>query len=79
MGITYRRIGDSYSTRGDRALIRYAAAVVILTRTREDAERAKSEIAHWLQERGLSLSAEKTQICHLTEGFDFLGFKVRLC
>jgi RNA-directed DNA polymerase len=31
----------------------------------------------WLLQRGLRLSEEKTQIVHLTEGFDFLGFNVR--
>jgi RNA-directed DNA polymerase len=30
-----------------------------------------------LEERGLSLSQEKTRIVHLTKGFDFLSFNVR--
>jgi len=35
-------------------------------------------LRRWLAERGLALSEEKTRITHLTEGFDFLGFNVRL-
>ena len=31
----------------------------------------------FLQERGLTLSAEKTHITHITEGFDFLGQHIR--
>lgn len=34
-------------------------------------------MAHWLKARGLTLSVEKTQIVHLCEGFDFLGFHIR--
>jgi RNA-directed DNA polymerase len=38
---------------------------------------AKAIIAEWLQDRGLTLSEEKTKIVHSTEGFDFLGFNCR--
>jgi RNA-directed DNA polymerase len=31
----------------------------------------------WWAERGLTLAAEKTRLGHLTEGFDFLGCRVR--
>ena len=34
-------------------------------------------VAHFLQERGLELSHEKTQITHVEAGFDFLGQNVR--
>jgi RNA-directed DNA polymerase len=34
-------------------------------------------VAHFLKERGLELSHEKTQITHVEEGFDFLGQNVR--
>ena len=30
-----------------------------------------------MQERGLSLSLEKTKVTHISEGFDFLGQNVR--
>ena len=35
-------------------------------------------LTRWLKERGLEFSPEKTRIIHLVEGFDFLGFNVRL-
>jgi RNA-directed DNA polymerase len=31
----------------------------------------------FLQERGLTLSVEKTRITHIEEGFDFLGRNIR--
>ena len=42
--------------------------------TKEDAEQVQETLTAWLKERGLTLSAEKTRIVHLTEGFNFLGF-----
>ncbi len=37
----------------------------------------KPQIARFLQERGLTLSIEKTHVTHINDGFDFLGFNVR--
>ena len=34
-------------------------------------------VAHFLKERGLELSHEKTRITHIEDGFDFLGQNVR--
>ena len=62
----------------ERTVIRYADDFVIMCRTKPDAEKAQAIIAEWLTERGLQLSSEKTRIVHLREGFDFLGFHVRL-
>ena len=77
LGITYVKHGGRWRTNGNRALVRYADDFVIFTETEEDALTARREIAEWLRERGLTLSAEKTKVCHLTEGFDFLGFNIR--
>ena len=35
------------------------------------------DIEAFLKERGLELSPEKTKICHITEGFEFLGLYIR--
>ena len=35
------------------------------------------QLAEWLAPRGLRFNEDKTQIVHLGEGFDFLGFNVR--
>jgi RNA-directed DNA polymerase len=75
-------LGVKYNNRGEvlgkRLLVRYADDFVIFCETKEDAEKAKRETNEWLKIRGLELSEEKTGIVHLTEGFDFLGFNVRL-
>jgi RNA-directed DNA polymerase len=62
---------------GKRAVVRYADDFVCFCESQEDAEKAVALLTEWLQERGLTLSPEKTKIVHLTEGFDFLGFNVR--
>lgn len=74
IGMKFDRKGGS---RGERIIVRYADDFVIFCNTKEDAEKAKTEIADWLIERGLELSKEKTHVRHLSEGFDFLGFNVR--
>jgi RNA-directed DNA polymerase len=75
-------LGIKYNCRGEvigkRAIVRYADDFVCFCETREDAERVQGTLTEWLKERGLTLSQEKTRIVHLTEGFDFLGFNVRL-
>lgn len=60
--------------------IRYADDFVILVAgTREQAEAEKAALAqHLRQVMGLELSAEKTRITDLCEGFEFLGHRVRL-
>jgi RNA-directed DNA polymerase len=63
---------------GKRALVRYADDFVVFCETEEDAHAAKAEIGEWLQGRGLHLSEAKTRVSHLSNGFDFLGFNVRL-
>jgi RNA-directed DNA polymerase len=75
LGITYNRQGRNP---GDRALVRYADDFVVLCKTKADAEQVITTLKAWLAERGLKLSDEKTHVVHLTEGFDFLGFNVRL-
>ena len=51
---------------------------VFLTRCRRSyAERLKDEIRNFLRENcGLELSAAKTRITHVRDGYDFLGFQI---
>lgn len=59
-------------------LVRYADDFVILVRgQRADTEALWDEVSGVLAPMGLSLSAEKTKICHITEGFDFLGWRIQ--
>jgi RNA-directed DNA polymerase len=59
-------------------LVRYADDWVVLVRgTRGDAEALRDQAAAVLASMGLRLSEAKTRICHIDEGFDFLGFRIQ--
>ncbi|CAN5549393.1 group II intron reverse transcriptase/maturase [soil metagenome] len=59
-------------------LVRYADDFVVLVAgTRTDAEKLRAEVAAVLSPMGLRLSHEKTGICHLDEGFGFLGWRIQ--
>ena len=59
-------------------LVRYADDFVVLVHgTRRDAEALWTEVATVLAPIGLRLSDEKTRVCHVNEGFDFLGWRIQ--
>jgi len=59
-------------------LVRYADDFVVMVGgTREHAEALWDETAAVLAPIGLRLSEEKTRVCHIDEGFDFLGFRIQ--
>ena len=59
-------------------VVKYADDFVITGASREVLEtKVKPAVEVFLRERGLELSAEKTSITHIDDGFDFLGFNVR--
>lgn len=59
-------------------VVRYADDFVVLVRgERRHVEALREQITHVLQSIGLVLSPAKTQIVHMSEGFDFLGFHIR--
>jgi len=59
-------------------LIRYADDfVVMVAGQRADAEALWAEVGTVLAPMGLRLSVEKTRVCHLDEGFDFLGWRIQ--
>jgi RNA-directed DNA polymerase len=51
--------------------------VVMVGGTRDDAEALFDEVATVLAPMGLRLSEEKTRVCHIDEGFDFLGWRIQ--
>jgi RNA-directed DNA polymerase len=81
--------GGAMSTLGKRSyrrsrgrptwrIIRYADDFVILVHgSREHTEALREGIATMLAPLGLRLSAAKTQVVHMSDGFDFLGFRIR--
>ncbi|NQE38555.1 group II intron reverse transcriptase/maturase [Microcoleus asticus] len=56
--------------------IRYADDFIITAKSREDIEAIIPTLQEWLKERGLELNQEKTNISHVEEGFNFLGFNI---
>jgi group II intron reverse transcriptase/maturase len=69
-----------WETRGHGVLSRFADDLVVMCRTRAEAERAVVALQAILSELGLSLRRDKTRVLLLKvggEGFDFLGFHHR--
>jgi RNA-directed DNA polymerase len=88
-GKPYARPGDAlrkfrhYERKAGRVVflpIRYADDFVVLVNgTEEQARAEKEELAVFLREQmKLTLAPEKTHVTALTEGFEFLGHRVRL-
>lgn len=68
-----RRVGQA-----NWRVVRYADDFVVLVHgTRADVEALREEIAQMLQPLGLRLSESKTRVVHMSEGFDFLGFRIQ--
>lgn len=76
----YKSIGAAVTARRKAKVnvIRYADDFIITGCTKEVLEkRVKPAVSHFLAERGLELSEEKTRIVPIANGFDFLGQNVR--
>lgn len=59
-------------------LVRYADDfVVMLAGQRADADALWDEVSAVLAPMGLRLSVDKTRVCHIDEGFDFLGWHIQ--
>jgi len=54
--------------------VRYADDFVVVCQTKAQAEEAKTQVTHILNQLGLQLSAEKTRITTWDKGYSFLGF-----
>ena len=74
------RLDRAWQTRGCGALVRFADDLLVICKTRREAERALAALTAILAELGLAPKAAKTRIVHLAEGgegLDFLGFHHR--
>ncbi|WP_212828948.1 group II intron reverse transcriptase/maturase [Polymorphospora rubra] len=59
-------------------IVRYADDfVVMVAGQRADAQALWDEVGKVLDPMGLRLSVEKTRVCHIDEGFDFLGWRIQ--
>jgi RNA-directed DNA polymerase len=45
--------------------------------TKAHAQTLRGDVEAALSEVGLSLNEDKTSVCHIDEGFDFLGFRIQ--
>jgi RNA-directed DNA polymerase len=74
------RLDRQWAERGIGVLVRYADDIVVMCRTRAEAEHALAALRVILSELGLTLKDAKTRIVQLREGgegLDFLGFHHR--
>jgi hypothetical protein len=75
------RLDRQWQRRGSGVLCRFADDLVVMCKTRREAEAALAAWTAILAELGLALKGDKTRIVRLQEGgegFDFLGFHHRL-
>jgi RNA-directed DNA polymerase len=78
LNIGLRKTGRTYKNPYKINLVRYADDFVISGVTQEILQnKVIPTIKKFLSDRGLELSAEKTKITYITDGFDFLGQNVR--
>ena len=62
---------------GNYLYVRYADDFVVLCNgTKAEALAMKEELKELLSTMGLTLSEEKTKVTHITEGFNFLGYRI---
>ncbi|MEY9934476.1 RNA-directed DNA polymerase [Catenulispora sp. GP43] len=77
--VTYQRRWE-HRRRGGATyrIVRYADDFVIMVDgDRHHADALWDEVADVLAPMGLRLSVQKTRVCHIDEGFDFLGFHIQ--
>jgi hypothetical protein len=74
-GVRYHKNGTT--ARDSPVLIRYADDFAVFCHSRQQAGEVIARLTMWLAPRGLSINDDKTQIVHLSQGFDFLGFNIR--
>lgn len=68
---------DWYLEDQNLQFVHYADDFVVMCKTRVEAEKALELIQNYLRGMQLEVSPEKTKVCHFTDGFNFLGFKIK--
>jgi len=77
-GSTYQRTKRRRLGLANYRIVRYADDFVVLVAgTQAHAQDLREEVATVLAPMGLRLSEAKTKVCHIDEGFDFLGFRIQ--
>ncbi|MFU8855271.1 reverse transcriptase domain-containing protein, partial [Micromonospora sp. SL1-18] len=77
-GTDYQRTKRRRAGLPNYRIVRYADDfVVMVSGSQAHAEALREEVAEVLAPMGLRLSEAKTKVCHVDEGFDFLGFHIQ--
>jgi RNA-directed DNA polymerase len=77
-GSSYQRFKARRDGAATYRIVRYADDfVVLVSGSKRHAEALRQEVTTLLTPMGLRLSEAKTKICHIDEGFDFLGFRIQ--
>jgi RNA-directed DNA polymerase len=77
-GTDYQRTKRRRAGLPNYRIVRYADDfVVMVSGSRVHAEALRADVAEVLAPIGLRLSEAKTKVCHVDEGFDFLGFRIQ--
>jgi retron-type reverse transcriptase len=58
--------------------VRYADDMIFILKPQDDAEQIQKQIDHFLSERGMNISQEKTKVTAAQTGFDFLGWHFKV-
>jgi RNA-directed DNA polymerase len=78
LGPEWKRVKHRRAGGAVMKLVRYADDfVVMVAGQRADAEALRDEVSSVLAAMGLRLSETKTRVCHIDEGFDFLGWRIQ--
>ncbi|MEU4173753.1 group II intron reverse transcriptase/maturase [Streptomyces sp. NPDC026589] len=78
MGTASRRVRRRAKGLPNWKVCRYADDFVVLVHgSRDDVEKLQHEITEVLEPLGLRISPAKTRIVHMSEAFDFLGFRIQ--
>ncbi len=70
-GISFETWRQNNDSNGE--MYRYADDIIVLTRTKQEAERVRDYLIEFLEPRGLELSSTKSRVVDIREGFDFMS------
>nr|YP_009310749.1 putative reverse transcriptase and intron maturase [Oedocladium carolinianum]AOT84346.1 putative reverse transcriptase and intron maturase [Oedocladium carolinianum] len=70
------RISNNKIGHGNREIVHYANEFIVTCKTEEDSLNFREELNIWSHSRGLLIN--NIEIRHIMEGFNFLGFNIRL-
>ena len=69
---------ESFVTHGKYRSVRYADDFLIFAQTKEEINDVYNILEPYLEERGLILAEDKTKVSTIYDGFEFLGFSIRM-